>query len=465
MADKLLLVRMPNDINYDELWKKALVYIEMNVSGTNFKTWFKDSFIIQINNSVLELGVPNKIVKDWLSQKYHTFLLKTLSDIGVEIKNIDYVVAKRQKPETPNNTEGGAKTKDTLPIKTQSLRVDQADGLNPKYSLETFVVGKFNQLAYAAAEAVIDNPGLAYNPLFIYGATGHGKTHLIQAIGNKLKEKYDDYKTFYVTAEKFTVDYVNAIKTGKANSFKDKYRQYDLLIMDDIQFIAEKEQTQEELFHLFNAMYDQNKQILFSSDKHPNQIPGFAERLKSRFAAGMIAEISSPDFESRIEIIKNKLNQKNTSLSSRQIEFIAKNTFGNIRELEGVVNHIVIFTKIPDNKLTDSKIMEIIEQISPKNDNIDPELVLTRISEYYKIDEEDLKKKTRKRDIVHPRQVLMYLLREDFDVSFLNIGKLLGGRDHSTVIHSYEKVRKDLKTNIKLQKEIDELRNIIKEKY
>ncbi len=456
-----------SDLN--ELWKKALVYIEMNVSGANFKTWFKDSFVLGMQNGVLELGVPNKIVKDWLSQKYHTFILKTLADLGLDVKNVDYIVSKKVKLGVEKN-EGEEKIEDEssahkLPIVSKRMLVNKNDGLNPKYTLKSFVVGKFNQLAHAAALAVIENPGLSYNPLFIYGATGHGKTHLIQAVGNRLKEMFDEYKVFYVTAEKFAVDYVNAIKSGKANSFKDKYRQYDLIIMDDIQFIAEKEQTQEELFHLFNAMYDRNKQIVFSSDKHPNQIPGFAERLKSRFAAGMIAEISNPDYESRIEIIRTKLRQKNVDFPNKTVEFIAKNTHGNIRELEGVVNRLIIQVNIDGKVPKNEEILEIINQISPSTKNIDPELVMQRVSEYYKVSIEDLRKKTRKKEIVHPRQVLMFLLREDFDVSFLNIGNLLGGRDHSTVIHSYEKIKGNLKNDYNLKKEVDEIRAIIKEKY
>lgn len=459
-----------NSMNYDEIWSKALVYIEMNVSSANFKTWFKDSFILNIQNGVVELGVPNKIVKDWLSQKYHTFILKTLTDLGLDIKGIDYIVSKKNPKSTvPEqndvNTTKGEEGMYKLPISNSKMKVNKNDGLNPKYTLDNFVVGKFNQLAHAAATAVIDNPGLSYNPLFIYGATGHGKTHLIQAVGNKLKEIFDNYKVFYVTAEKFTVDYVNAIKSGKANSFKDKYRQYDLLIMDDIQFIAEKEQTQEELFHLFNAMHDHNKQIVFSSDKHPNQIPGFAERLKSRFSAGMIAEISNPDFESRIELVRNKFIEKGISVPNKTIEFIAKNTQGNIRELEGIVNRVIIQINVDSKVPKNEEILEIISEIAPSNRNIDPEKVLERVSEYYKVSVDDLCKKTRKKEIVHPRQVLMFILREDLDVSFLNIGKLLGGRDHSTVIHSYEKVKSNLNNDYKLKKEIDEIRAIINEKY
>ena len=458
------------NINYDEIWSKALVYIEMNVSSANFKTWFKDSFIVKIQNNVVELGVPNKIVKDWLSQKYHTFILKTLTDLGLDIKGVDYIVSKKSSKSSadkPVTASAGKQDEDMskLPISNSKMKVNKSDGLNPKYTLENFVVGKFNQLAHAAATAVIDNPGLSYNPLFIYGATGHGKTHLIQAVGNKLKENFDDYKVFYVTAEKFTIDYVQAIKTGKANSFKDKYRQYDLLIMDDVQFIAEKEQTQEELFHLFNAMHDHNKQIVFSSDKHPNQIPGFAERLKSRFAAGMIAEISNPDFESRIELVRNKFIQKGVTVSNRFVEFIAKNTQGNIRELEGIINRIIIQINIDGKTPKNDEVIEIISEIAPANKNMDPEKVLKRVSEYYKISVDDLCKKTRKKEIVHPRQVLMFILREDLDVSFLNIGNLLGGRDHSTVIHSYEKVKSNLNNDYKLKKEVEEIRAIIKEQY
>ncbi len=453
------------ELDFNEIWKKALVYIEMNISSANFKTWFKDSFALGMQNGVFELAVPNKIVKDWLSQKYHTFILKTLSDLGLNVKNIDYIVSKKIKEDGDIKQDNLTESEYKLPMAHTKMFVNKNDGLNPKYTLESFVVGKFNQLAHAAALAVIENPGLSYNPLFIYGATGHGKTHLIQAVGNRLKSVFDNYKVFYVTAERFAVDYVNAIKAGKANSFKDKYRQYDLIIMDDIQFIAEKEQTQEELFHLFNAMYDRNKQIVFSSDKHPNQIPGFAERLKSRFAAGMIAEISNPDFESRIEIIKTKLKQKSVEISNKTIEFIAKNTQGNIRELEGVVNRIIIQTKVDARDLKNDEILEIISQISPDNKNQDPDVVMQRVAEYYRISPDDLRKKTRKKDIVHPRQVLMFILREDFDISFLNIGKLLGGRDHSTVIHSYEKIKEALKNDFTLKKELDELRSIISENY
>ncbi len=450
------------NLNKEELWSKVLKHVELELSAANFKTWFKDTFILNINNNVLELGVPNKIVKDWLSQKYHIFILKILSGQGLNIKNIEYKVHKKMQVAKEEGV--GESVNKTLPIKNK-MYVNVKDNLNPKYTFESFVVGKFNQLAHAAAEAVIENPGIIYNPLFIYGSTGHGKTHLIQAVGNYLKNRLEDFKVFYVTSEKFTVDYVNAIKSGKANSFKDKYRQYDLLIMDDIQFIANKEQTQEELFHLFNAFHDQNKQIVFSSDKHPNQIPGFAERLKSRFAAGMIAEIPAPDFESRIEILKLKAQKQGVALSQKLAEFVAENLEGNIRELEGILNYIVIQYKINNKEPDFDSVLNTISQIYKPKNNISPQKILEHVTQYYKISKNDIKKKTRKREVVYPRQVLMYILREYYDVSFPSIGDLLGGKDHTTVMHSYEKIKKDLLKDPKLKKEVEEILLILKQNY
>lgn len=458
--------------NLEELWSKILKRIEMEVSGPNYKTWFKDTFPISLNNNVLEIGVPNKIVKDWLADKFHTLILKIVSEFVENIKNIEYTVAKKQdfiknqelgnvKEDTLSEelAEEGTKTVETLPI-YQEMKVSEEDNLNPKYTFDTFVVGKFNQLAYAAAEAVIKNPGLMYNPLFVYGDTGHGKTHLLQAIGNKLKKDIDGFKVYYVSSEQFAIDYVNAIKSGKANSFKDKYRKYDLIIMDDIQFIADKEQTQEELFHLFNAMHDKNKQVIFSSDKHPNQIPGFAERLKSRFAAGMIVEIPAPDYESRLEILKTKAKLHDIELKTEILETIAKELPGNIRELEGALNLVVMQAKVQNGKINTDKVKEIIRQLSRPRKNISINEVIEKIANYYEISVDELKKKSRKKNIVHPRQVIMYVLRELFNESFPSIGEALGGRDHTTVMHSYEKIKQDLKEDPALQREINEIKEM-----
>ncbi len=295
-----------------ELWQNALVQIELGTSEASFRTWFRNTDISHRNGGVVQVAVPSKIVKEWLSDKHHKLIMKVLRGLDSSIRVVEYVVNRsapvqeRRQPR-PQPTENAS-------LDLQSLYIDKRDNLNPRYTFDTFIVGPFNQLAHAAAKAVIERPGLSYNPLFVYGHTGHGKTHLIQAIGNHFKKSQANKKVLYVTSERFAVDYINSVRAGKANGFKDQYRQYDVLIMDDVQFIANTEKTQEELFHLFNALHDNNKQIVFSSDKHPALLPGFEERVKGRFSAGMIAEIPEPDVESRSAIIRAKIENHGFSL-------------------------------------------------------------------------------------------------------------------------------------------------------
>ena len=253
-----------------QLWENTLVDIELNVSKANFSTWFKNTAIQKVDSGVVYLGVPNQFVKDWLATKYHKDILKTLRGFSPEVRGLEYVILKDSRS-LPNKNQTTAKPFNQnvfgeLPL--DDFYINKNDNLNPRYTFETFVVGPFNQLAHAAAQVITQKPGIVYNPLFIYGSTGHGKTHLIQAVGNQIKKTNPNKKIFYVTSERFAVDYLNSVQEGKANTFKEKYRQYDVLVMDDIQFFSEKEKTQEELFHLFNALYDNNKQIIFSSDKH-----------------------------------------------------------------------------------------------------------------------------------------------------------------------------------------------------
>ena len=273
-----------------ELWQNALVQIELGTSEASFRTWFRNTDIGGRDGSTVHVAVPSKIVKEWLMEKHHKLILKALRGQDSGIRAVEYTVH-RAAPTQERKPGRIQAPEENASLDLQALYIDKRDNLNPRYTFETFVVGPFNQLAHAAAKAVLDRPGLVYNPLFIYGSTGHGKTHLIQAIGNNFKKLHANKKVLYVTAERFAVDYINAVTSGRANNFKDQYRQYDVLIMDDVQFIAKTEKTQEELFHLFNAMHDNNKQIVFSSDKHPNFLPGFEDRLKGRFNAGMIAEI------------------------------------------------------------------------------------------------------------------------------------------------------------------------------
>ncbi len=443
-----------------ELWQNALVQIELGTSEASFRTWFKGTEILRRDNGDVQLAVPSKIVKEWLREKHHKLILKTLRDLDNSVRSVDYIVHKNARPSskrpepTPQHQTGGT-------LEMQELYIDKRDNLNPRYTFDTFVVGPFNQLAHAATQAVIQRPGLTYNPLFIYGKTGHGKTHLIQAIGNYFKKSHSNKKVFYVSSERFAVDYINAVRAGKANSFKDQYRQYDILIMDDVQFIANTEKTQEELFHLFNAFHDNNKQIVFSSDQHPNHMPGFEDRLKSRFSAGMIAEIPEPDIESRKTIIAAKCSQYRFYLDDAVLQYIAEQVTGNIRELEGILNSVICKTQIKGAPLTQHEVSSLIKHTTKPNKGVSVSDVVKKVSQYYDIDERSIYEKTRKKEVVRPRQVIMYILREEYGVSYPSIGEKLGGRDHTTVIHSCEKIKSDIKTDHLLEQEIEQVRSLL----
>ncbi|MFA6338564.1 MAG: chromosomal replication initiator protein DnaA [Candidatus Paceibacterota bacterium] len=445
-----------------KLWESVLVDMELSVSKANFSTWFKNTSIIKIEDGVVSVAVPNEFVKDWLINKFHKLILKSLRNLSESTRSIEYIVIK----DINNKKEFEEKPKYLANLSTNTLPlndfyINKDDNLNPKYTFENFVVGPFNELAFAASQAIIKKPGIAYNPLFIFGSTGHGKTHLIQAIGNALKHSNKDIKIFYATSEKFSVDYVTSLQTNKVNFFKEKYRKYDVLIMDDIQFLSGKEKIQEELFHLFNTLYDNNKQIVFSSDKHVNYIPNLEERLKSRFGAGMIVEIPQPDQESRIAILKTKAQFHNFPLSHEMCDYLASAIEGNIRELESIINAIMCQSQIKNRELSLLEVKHLIKDSAKPKKNVSIKDIIKIVADYYKIDEESIYEKTRRKEVVRPRQLIMYILREDFSVSYPTIGQKLGGRDHTTVIHSCEKIKNDIKTDPTLQQEINKIRSMI----
>ncbi len=442
-----------------ELWQNALVQIELGTSEASFRTWFRNTDIANRDQGSVQVAVPSKIVKEWLSDKHHKLILKALRSLDTTVRTVEYVVhrtapTERARPQRAEPSQNAS-------FDLQSLYIDKRDNLNPRYTFETFVVGPFNQLAHAAAKAVIEHPGATYNPLFIYGSTGRGKTHLIQAIGNHFKKTHTNKKVLYVTSERFAVDYINAVRHEQANNFKDQYRQYDVLIMDDVQFIANTEKTQEELFHLFNALRDNNKQIVFSSDKHPTLLPGFEDRLKGRFSGGMIAEIPEPDVESRTAIIRAKIEQHGFSIADDIIQYIAENVRGNIRELEGILNMIVCKSQLKGKGVTHADVRALIKHNVKPHRGVSVEEVVRRIAQYYEIPEKSIYEKTRKKEVVKPRQIIMYVLREEFSVSYPSIGEKLGGRDHTTVIHSCEKIKEEMKTNNTLEQELDHIRALI----
>jgi chromosomal replication initiator protein len=448
-----------------KLWEKSLSEIELNISKANFNTWFKNTSITKEEGGLVYIGVPNEFVKDWLYNKFHKLILKTLISNNDNIRNAEYIINKTDvltKNEEDSNKNKPKENLNNKELPLSDYYVNKEDNLNPKYNFNSFIVGPFNELAYAVSQAIIENPGYNYNPFFIYGGTGLGKTHMIQAVGNTIKIKHPEKKVFYTSLEKFAVDYINSIQNKNPNVFKEKYRKYDVIIMDDIQFISGKDKTQEELFHLFNTLYQNNKQIIFSSDKHPNFIQGLEERLQSRFASGMTVQVTEPDYESRIAIIKAKFESSSCFIEDEVVSYLAETLNGSIRELEGSLNAVVCQTKLKNKTLSLLDVKTLIKNnIKPKK-NVDIDDVIKIISEYYNINKESIYEKNRRREVVRARQVIMYLLREDFNVSYPLIGSKIGGKDHSTVIHSHLKIKEDLKTDPSLLQEIEKIRILFK---
>lgn len=440
-----------------KLWDTVLMQAELEVSRANFTTWFKDTYISKVDSGTVYLSVPNTFVKDWLVNKYHKTILQSLRNLAEGVRSVEYIINQQNKKKEPSSIEIPTPNKE-LPL--EGLYVSPEDNLNPRYTFETFVVGPFNELAYAAAQAILKKP-VAYNPLFFYGNTGLGKTHLMQAIGNYYKHHHKDKRVHYVTSEKFTIDYINSVQANKVNNFKEKYRKYDVLIMDDVQFLANKEKTQEEFFHLFNYLYDSNKQIIFSSDVHPNYLQNLEDRIKSRCMQGMIVDISPADIESRIAILQTKAKQNNFDLSLEVAQYLASSVDGSIRELEGVLNSIICQTQLKGKDLSIMEIKNVTKNSSKPHRNVSVKDVVRAVASFYSIEEDSIYNKTRRQEVVKPRQLTMYILREDFSVSFPSIGQKLGGRDHTTVIHSCEKIRNELKNNSELINELAQIRSLI----
>ena len=444
-----------------DLWNTCLLDIEANTSRANFTTWFKNTSIVKEEQGTLYIGVPNEFVKDWLYNKFHKLIVKTLMNYGGDIRSVEYIIIKYE-PQAIQKESSTQKIQTNKELPLTDLYINKEDNLNPKYTFNSFIVGPFNELAYAVAQSILNNPGHNYNPFFVYGGTGLGKTHMIQSIGNSIKSKYPNKKILYVSLERFSIDYVTSLQNKTPNAFKEKYRKYDVIIMDDIQFISGKDKTQEELFHLFNTLYESNRQIIFSSDKHPNFIQGLEERLLSRLSSGMTVQIIEPDYESRLAIIKAKISQNNYQLDEDVVSYLAASLEGNIRELEGSLNALIAQSNLKNKSisLTEAKAL-IKNNIKPKK-NVAIKEIVTTIAEYYNIEEASIYEKTRRKEIVRARQVIMYILREDFNISYPLIGQKLGGKDHTTVIHSHLKIKKDLNTDPGLVQEIEKIRIMFK---
>jgi chromosomal replication initiator protein len=446
--------------DYAKMWQTALLEIESAVSQANFSTWFKETHIIREADGTVYLGVPNSFTQEWLYKKFHNSILRILRQMDTQVRALEYVIEK-DGGQNRDDSKKKAPMAPTISMPLQDFYINKEDNLNPRYTFESFVVGPFNELAHAASMTVIKTPGQAYNPLFVYGDTGVGKTHLIQAVGNQIKKLHPNKKVFYLTSERFGSEFLAALQENKAQQFKDKYRKYDVVIMDDVQFFANKEKFQEELFHFFNTFHDTGRQLVFSSDKHPNVIPGLEDRLRGRFSVGMIVDIPEPDQESRTAIVRTKCGIHNITLNDEIVEFLANSIEDNIREIEGVINVIACQTQLKNRELNINEIKNILKNNAKPKKMLSVKDVVKVVSEFYNVDEESIYNKTRRKEVVRPRQVAMYILREDFSISFPSIGEKLGGRDHTTVIHSYEKMKEEIKTDSLLLQEISQLRSML----
>jgi len=456
----------------NELWKTTLAKIELDLSRPNFLTWFQGTGIMNIEDGMATVFVPNGFAKEWLQNKYHKTILHALRESGSNIKDVTYMIGRPEGTFSPLRSKNyksvrrpGENTTpselETEEFSIKELSVDPNTNLNPKYTFDNFIVGSFNELAYAAAQSVIKNLGTSYNPLFIYGGVGLGKTHLIQAIGNEILKQNQKIKVKYVSSEKYMSEIVDALKNQQMNELKDKYRAVDLLIMDDIQFMARTEKMQEEFFHTFNALYEKNKQVILSSDRPPRAISTLEERLRSRFEGGMIADIGLPDFETRFLILKTKAEFKKLSVPEAVLIYIAENIKTNIRELEGALNQIIMSIRLSNAPIDVEMAKKMISNRKTSSKKfVSAKKIVKAVAEFYDIMERDLAAHSRRRDIVKPRQVAMYLLREELGSSYPSIGERFGGRDHTTAIHSCKKIGQELKTSSELEEEI----RIIKDK-
>lgn len=440
----------------EELWKEVLRELELIVSKANFATWFQSTFIADQDSGKVTIATPSAFVKEWLEDKYQREILKSLRSRSPEVRSIEFRIV-------PMGSVLVKKAQEVKPTEEQmdfrEIYTDRETNLNPRYSIDNFIVGAFNELAHASALAVVKNLGTLYNPLFIYGGVGLGKTHLLQAVGNRIKKENPDKKVLYVSAERFANELVAAIRNNETGFFKDKYRSLDALIIDDVQFISNRTSTQEEIFHTFNTMYQSNKQIIFSSDRPPRSIQNLEERLRSRFEGGMIADVSEPDYETRLAILQSKTAEKEEYRPSLEIlEHIAATVHSNIRELEGSLNSIIIRSKMKKRLLGLNEVKEILSRNAKPKRILSAQQIIRKVAQFYDIQEKFLFEKTRRKEVVRPRQISMYLLREDFNGSFPYIGQKFGGRDHTTAIHAYAKITNDLKKDERLKEEIKTIR-------
>ncbi|CEO20308.1 chromosomal replication initiator protein DnaA [Paraclostridium sordellii] len=432
------------------LWEKTLQLIKGELSPPSFNAFFKQIKPLQIQSNTLILLVPNDFTKGILEDRYLNLIESSVNQLSLKKHDIKFVLSE-------DDVSGLNKNHD-IEEDDNKLKKNYPN-LNPKYTFDTFVIGNSNRFAHAACVAVAEAPARAYNPLFLYGGVGLGKTHLMHAIGHHIMEQKKDPKVVYVSSEKFTNELINSIKDDRNEEFRNKYRNVDVLLIDDIQFIAGKERTQEEFFHTFNSLHEANKQIIISSDRPPKEIPTLEDRLRSRFEMGLITDIQAPDFETRMAILRKKAQMEDIDVPNEVTVYIAKNIKSNIRELEGALTRVVAYSSLTNKTISFELASEALKDIisTSKHEEINVNRIKEKVSSVFSLKMEDFNSKKRTRSISYPRQIAMYLSRELTDLSLPKIGEEFGGRDHTTVIHAHDKISKDIESNEDFKEKINKI--------
>jgi chromosomal replication initiator protein len=457
-------------VNQDQIWSQVQEELRFQLAKRTYDMWLKNTSVVSADGGTFRIGVPSKLAKDWLEDRFSGLIQETLQAVTGSEVDIDFVISATghrpalssvdgdfdRVPEYGRDSSGHENGVETLP----DAPVIPPSELNARFRFSSFVVGHNSQFAHAAAKAVAEAPGDSYNPLFLYGGVGLGKTHLMHAIGHEVHDRFPRKRVVYLTSEQFTNEVISSIATARMGEFRHKYRTVDVLLIDDVQFLAGKDRTKEEFFHTFNALHEINKQIVISSDRPPKEIPTLEDRLRSRFEWGLIADIQSPDFETRLAILHSKLGDNSALIPEEVLNFIAHKVQRNIRELEGALTRVQAFAAVHQRQVDEEEAARLLADIIPAGTRkpINVERIQALVADYYNVTLEDMKGKRRDKHIVFPRQVAMFLVREETPSSLPAIGKAFGGRDHTTALHSIEKIANELKEDERLRYEVQAIR-------
>jgi chromosomal replication initiator protein len=454
-------------LNLKQLWTAALGELQVGLSRAQYDTWFKDTQVLSEEDDVFLIGVPNAFAREWLESKFRPQVRAALQHLLGRTVDVRFVTSSGATATAARSSAAGGASSSTSNGGGQQAgaqeRREAGALLNSRYTFSTFVVGSNNRLAHAAALSVAERPGHSYNPLFVYGGSGLGKTHLMHAIGHAVIARHPKKRVAYATSEKFTNEFINSIRAQKGEEFRERYRRIDVLLIDDIQFIAGKEGTQEEFFHTFNAIHEEGKQIVMSSDRPPKAITQLEDRLRSRFEWGLTADISAPDLETRIAILRAKAEAQNVAVPPPVIDFLAQRIVSNIRELEGALTRIAAFAALQAVPVTTQLAQEMLQNLlyNPHRKSLSPDRIVETVARYYGVPLDQIKGKARDRQVVLPRQIAMYLMREETEAPLMRIGEALGGRDHSTVLHGCEKIEREMAENDDFRRDVGALRELL----